>query len=234
MLRKIPATHVILVWFMQRIRIINMKTHNQYIALYPIPPESERLIVGTIHPKNHAQFLLPFFYGNRASLWKIFAEAFPDELKDPTDLKCVLKFLKLRKLAISDTILSCKRHTNSAFDRDLFDIQLHTDLLSQIRSSAIKQIYFTSGCATNGAYRLFYSGMLGLKISSQMCTNRKVMLPKSHFGREVELRILLSPSGSSNIAIAQMPEYKARRTHYAQFDRPVHRFRVDYYRKEFE
>ncbi|MBK6965069.1 MAG: hypothetical protein IPH20_14305 [Bacteroidales bacterium] len=53
-----------------------MITIHQYLDKYPISRDSKKLIVGTIHPHDHENFGIPFFYGNRSSIWKILSEAF--------------------------------------------------------------------------------------------------------------------------------------------------------------
>ena len=62
-------------------------TRHQHIDLYPIPKDSERLILGTIHPHHHEKFLLPFFYGNKNSIWEILSDAFPGLLPKPLSLE---------------------------------------------------------------------------------------------------------------------------------------------------
>ena len=48
-------------------------TTHQYLDKYPIVKESEKLVVGTIHPHNHKKFTIPFFYGNVTSIWSILS-----------------------------------------------------------------------------------------------------------------------------------------------------------------
>jgi hypothetical protein len=45
-----------------------MTTRHQYIDLYPIDPGARAIIIGTIHPHNHKDFVMQFFYGSRCSL----------------------------------------------------------------------------------------------------------------------------------------------------------------------
>jgi hypothetical protein len=60
-----------------------MRTTHQYLDKYPISRESKKLILGTIHPHDHENFYLPFFYGNVLNIWTISSDAFRDELTQP-------------------------------------------------------------------------------------------------------------------------------------------------------
>lgn len=81
-----------------------MKTTHRYIQAHPISKNSRKLILGTIHPHNHKDFIIPFFYGNKLSLWEILNEAFNNEMGEEINLKGVLQFLGNRRIAVSDTI----------------------------------------------------------------------------------------------------------------------------------
>ncbi|MBQ9798725.1 MAG: hypothetical protein IJO40_02160 [Thermoguttaceae bacterium] len=58
-------------------------TRHAYLDLYPVDPNSTRVVVGTIHPHDEENFFLPFFYGNKMSLWKMLNLATNGELNDP-------------------------------------------------------------------------------------------------------------------------------------------------------
>jgi G:T/U-mismatch repair DNA glycosylase len=215
-------------------RMEPLKTTHQYLDLYPVRADSEKLIVGTIHPHFHEQFELPFFYGNRLSIWRILDEAFPGEMGQPLSVEGIHAFLVKRKISVSDTILECLRKNRSALDKDLIPTRLNHELIGQIRHSNINQVFFTSGFGTNNAFRLFYEKIMGLKISPEIRKNREVWLDKSYFGRPVQLTILYSPSGAANIAMATSALYLPHKKKYeAGGPRPVHRFKVDYYREKF-
>lgn len=211
-----------------------MITSHQYLDKYPISKESEKLIVGTIHPHDHEKFKIPFFYGNVSSLWNILSEAFPEELKRPLTLDGILIFLKNRKISVSDTIRKCKRRNPTTLDSDLLPLELNNQIIADIKNSRISEVLFTSSFGKNNAFRLFYTGILGLKISPEIKDKREVILNKEVFGREVKLSILYSPSGASNIALSKTKAYLEQKTKYASSKRPVYDFKVDYYRKKFE
>lgn len=210
-----------------------MITRNQYLDQYPIAPESEKLILGTIHPHQHEKFVLPFFYGNRASIWNLLNEAFNYTQGQPLTLDHVLSFLKANKISVSDTIVECLRNKPTALDNDLTPLLLNHELVDQIRNSAISEIIFTSSFQKNNAFKLFYVDILGLKITQEIKKNREVMLDKSIFGRPVKLTILYSPSGAANVALASSSIYQENKHKYITSSRPVYDFKVDYYREKF-
>ncbi len=210
-----------------------MRTIHQYLDKYPIDPHSKKLIVGTIHPHAHEKFVLPFFYGNVISLWSILSDSFPEELKKPVTLEAVLQFLKKRRISMSDTILVCDRKKPTALDEDLIPVELNTNIVEQVRRSNINEIFFTSGFGKNGAFRLFYEKILGLKITTQIKENRQVVLDKSIFGRPVKLIILYSPSGASNVGLSQTKLYLENKDKFSKSARPVYDFKVQYYRNMF-
>jgi len=208
-------------------------TQHQYLKHYPIKPDSKLLILGTIHPHDTGSFQIPFFYGNRNSIWNILSDAFPNELPKPITLAGILSFLDHRQIAVSDTIRQCRRINSTALDEDLVPEVLNKEVVEQIRQSDIERILCTSGFARNNAFKLFYEDILGLKITAEIRNARQVMLPPRLFGRPVLITVLYSPSGSSNIALSKNPLYLQNATQYQNSPRPVYDFKVDYYREQF-
>ncbi len=211
-----------------------MITEHQYLDNYPIKTDSEKLIVGTIHPHDYNSFAIPFFYGNVTSLWKILSEAFPDELSQPLTLEGILKFLEVKKISVSDTIRKCRRENPTALDKDLIPIELNNQILDDIKNSNIAEILFTSGFGKNNAFRLFYSEILGLKITKEIRENREVIVDNEKIGRPIKLTVLYSPSGSSNVGISKSKPYLANKRKYENSIRPIYDFKVDYYREKFD
>jgi hypothetical protein len=210
-----------------------MITKHQHLDKYPISAESEKLIMGTIHPHEHHKFLLPFFYGNKLSIWKILNEAFDYEMGEKITLESIILFLKQHKISVSDTIVECERKNPTALDEDLIPLVLNRGVVEQIKNSKIKEILFTSGFQKNNAFKLFYVDILGLKITKSIRENREVVLDESFFGRPIKLTILYSPSGSSNIAISTNKVYLSQQHKYLKSKRPIQDFKVDYYREKF-
>lgn len=209
-----------------------MITNHQYLKIHPIDHRAERLILGTIHPHIHDNFLIPFYYGNELSIWKIFHAAFPDELSDPRNLKSVKSFLKGRKLTVSDTIISCERINPTALDQDLKPIKLHKEeLINSIKQSSIREILCTSGFGKNNAFSIFYRDILGLSLTKEIRSRREVDLPESIFGRPVKVRALYSPARTANMGIGKSKLYKEVKERYAHLARPVEAYRVDLYKQ---
>ena len=208
-------------------------TVHHYINKHPIPPDSRKLILGTIHAHDRSRFKIDFFYGNMGSLWTIFHKAFPLELMDPESVESIQAFLKGRAIAMSDVVAQAGRKKLTALDADLIDIQLHHDLLPQIRRSTITDIYFTSGLGTNGAFRLFYTGLLKQPITAGIRGRKEFELDKAFFGRPVRLHILHSPSGAANISLSKDPDYLASGYKNSGTKAPVLAYKIDYYRKMF-
>ena len=211
-----------------------MRTTHQYLDKYPIATDSEKLIVGTIHPHDHESFAIPFFYGNVTSIWTLLSEAFPNDLQQPLTLDGILKFLNTKKISVSDTIRKCDRKNPTALDNDLIVIELNKQIKDDIRNSKVSEILFTSGFGKNNAFKLFYVDILGLKITPEIKKNRQVTLNKEIFGRPIKLTVLYSPSGSSNVPLSTSKIYLDNKHKYANSSRPVYDFKVDYYRDKFD
>ena len=210
-----------------------MTTNHQYLDKYTISADSEKLIVGTIHPHDHTNFIVPFFYGNKLSIWTILNEAFNNEIGQEISLDGILKFLERYKISVSDTVVKCNRKNPTALDKDLIPLTLNHRLIDQIKNSKIKEILFTSGFETNNAFKLFYVDILGLKITPEIRKARQTMLDKSIFDRPVKLTVLYSPSGSSNVPLSTSKIYLDNKHKYTNSTRPVYDFKVDYYRDSF-
>ncbi|MDR2439331.1 MAG: hypothetical protein LBE12_08185 [Planctomycetaceae bacterium] len=208
-------------------------TIHQYLDLYPVDPNHEKVIVGTIHPHNTNEFKIPFFYGSRLSLWELLQRASDGEIGQPITLSGILKFLCRYKIAVSDTVRECNRKSSSWADSDLIPTRLNTELLQQIRNSKIREVLFMSGFGKTNAFKLFYVDMLGRKITPEIRSRREVQLEADVLGHPVKLSILYSPSGAANIALAQSEIYRQNQSKYAHSPTPLYDFKVDYYREKF-
>lgn len=209
-------------------------TIHQYLDLYPVDPNSERVIVGTIHPHNTNEFKIPFFYGSKLSLWELLQRASGGEIGQPITLQGILKFLHRHKIAMSDTVRECCRKSTEWADNDLIPTRLNTELLHQIRNSKIREVLFMSGFGKTNAFKLFYVDLLGRKITPEIRQCREVRLEPEIFGRAVRLSVLYSPSGAANIALAQSEIYRQNQSKYAHSSTPLYDFKVDYYREKFK
>ena len=160
-------------------------TSHQFIESNPKKKTYKSLILGTIHPHDVSSFKLPFFYGNRNSIWNIFRDVFPEHLPEMYSVKDIQKLLSKKNIAISDTILQCQRLGSSALDKDLRPTRFNINLIEDIKKSAITKIYCTSGFGKNNAFMLFYDGILGLKLTKYIKQEKSVALPVGILGREI-------------------------------------------------
>jgi hypothetical protein len=208
-----------------------MTTTHQYVEQYPIAKDSTKLILGTIHPHDHQNFELDFFYGNEGTLWKILSQSFPDKLTLPLSVKGIANFLNEHKIAISDTILECTRKNPTALDMDLNPTKLNFDLINQIRNSQIEQILFTSGFGKNNAFRLFYVDILGKRITKEIKDNRGVVLDGNILGRPIKLTVLYSPAGTANVGISKSKLYRGESHRFQNDKHPVKKFKIEYYKR---
>lgn len=204
--------------------------NHQFIDQYPISLDSQKLVLGSIHPVAPVPGEL-FFFGNDNNLWKNLNEAFPDELNEPIGQEDIMRFLGKRKIAISDIIVQCIR-VYSSQDKDMVPTVMNTDLLARLRESEITEILFTGGFGVNSPFRIFYETLLGQKLTYSVRTNRGLTLNKSFFGREVKLSILYSASGNANVGIARSKQFQAVRDTLGNY-LPVRQFRIKYYQEKF-
>lgn len=211
-----------------------MRTTHQFVGKYPIIAKSEKLILGTIHPHFTEDFDVQFFYGNRSSIWKILNEAFDNEIGEPITVDGILNFLRSRKIAISDTVLECLRKNQTALDSDLIPQKLNYSLIEQIKNSTINEILFTSGFGKNNAFKLFYVDILKQKITKKIREEKSILLDSVHFGRPIRLKILVSPSGSSNIQLSRSKNYLDVKDNYVGYKTPVKQFKIDLYKSIFK
>lgn len=203
-------------------------TMHQYIKKYPIKKTDKYLILGTIHPHLKEKVELDFFYGNTASLWKILSDACSLELNS---LENILTFLNDNNIAISDMILNSTRDNEATTqDSALYDLDLNLELKEQILKSNISTIFFTSAFSKNNAAKLF-------------CKAFNIATPKNwreNYEFDIQLEgkllkgiILLSPSGSANIGIANNKAYKNKQEEYKIYKTPIKQFKIDFYKDKF-
>jgi len=204
-------------------------TTHQYLDKYPVPSKAKKLILGTIHPHFHDEFRLPFFYGNEVSLWKIFGQAFPSELSDPLSLDSITKFLDERDLALSDTIISCRRLSPTALDKDLEIISDNKErLFKAIAESDITEVICTSGFGKNNAFKIFYNQFLGLPMTAEIRRTRQAYATIPGSAKRILIRALYSPSRTAITGIGKSQGYKA-----VKHEMTVTQYRVSLYRSVF-
>jgi hypothetical protein len=170
--------------------------HHPHLHYFEKQKNWRYLILGTFPPntslRNPEKLYLDYFYGNKGFLWKIIHDIYSSKgysffSSDKTkNLQEILRWQKDYCVALSDTIISCKRKTpQSSYDSDLVDI-VYNHALKQVifdNINVINKIIFTSSYGKNSAFENFkiIMGTDIEKIRSKLVTG------------------LPSPSGSANI-----------------------------------
>jgi G:T/U-mismatch repair DNA glycosylase len=205
-------------------------TTHRYVNNYLCKETDKALILGTIHPHQINNFQIDFFYGNRNSIWKILDEAFPN--KDFSSRESIIDNLQASNIWISDMISSCERENDSITqDKLLRRIRLNTKQIEDgLMNSKIKEIFFTSGFGKNNAAKLFCEAF---EIKPFIDENRAFIIPKSNFNREIQCKILFSPSGQANIGISKNKKYLSLKDKYQNYTNPVKQFKIDSYKSAF-
>ena len=86
-----------------------------------------------------------FFYGScKSRFWGLYHQYIDNNVTVPVKKKIAIDSLKKHKIAISDTIKSCKRKGRSALDSDLHTIDYNTEMIQEIVKSGVSKILCTS------------------------------------------------------------------------------------------
>jgi len=178
-----------------------------FLDEYPVKPKSRILILGTLHPDKVESFRIPFFYGNRSSLWKLFAKAYPEEGINPYALPTILEFLHRHRIAVSDVIRRGERRRTRWGDGDLRVLEYNEQITKDLIASEIHTVVCTGGNHSKGVFGIFVRRILELE------------KPLAHLdliegihtevlGRELRICAMPSPSGAANRGIAASPHFK--------------------------
>ena len=208
-------------------------TTHSFIDLYPINPNSRRLIIGTIHPHSIADFNINYFYGNVGSFWDILANAFPQ--KRFGNLDQILQTLNQHHVSITDMIRQCDRENVSVTqDAKLFNMLINSNQIRDgITNSLVDTIYFTSRFGKNNAAKLFVDTYRIRHQDSYDEATSEFTIDEAVFGRRIRAVVLYSPSNQANIGISQSVPFLNNALHYQQFANPVKQFKIDFYRDKF-
>jgi len=206
-------------------------THN-YIDNYPIGQNSNKLIVGTIHPHLVGNFNIDFFYGNVASFWDILSNAFPQ--RQFGNLNEIIETLDTYNVAITDIIRQCDRENeNVTADSGLYNIVHNGEQIKAgIQNSKIDTIYFTSRLGVNNAAKLFVD-TFDIIYKFDPLTSEFIIPPK-YFGRQIRCVVLYSPSNMANIGISRAAPYRSNFEHFQEFEHPIKQFKIEFYQNKFE
>lgn len=208
-------------------------TDHQFIDVYPIRKTDKRLIIGTIHPHLHENFLIPFFYGNVSSIWSKLARAFPE--RNFATLKSIIETLDHYKTSVTDMIRQCDRdNENITQDSLLYSIVLNTEQIADaLNESQIDTIYFTSRFGRNNTAKLFINAFNIDYLETFDETLSEFTIPVNLFGRQIRSIVLYSPSGNAKVGISKSFPYKNQFEYYRRYDKPVAQFLIDFYREKF-
>lgn len=176
-------------------------TEHQFVDQHLAQPNYKRLILGSIHPHNVADFRFPYFYGNVGSLWDRLGEAFPNQTFDNFD--SIVQTMATNNVWISDIIRSCDReHAGVTRDQELYNLVLNTQQISEgLQHTSIDTVYFTSTFVAQKFGQAF-----AIPIQMHPIT-REIAIPQRLFNRPVTGVVLYSPSRAANVGIAGSPNY---------------------------
>jgi len=207
-------------------------TFHNYIDNYPIGQNSNKLIVGTIHPHLIQNFNIDFFYGNVGSFWDILSNAFPQ--RQFANLEEIIATLEHYNIAVTDIIRQCDRENeNVTADSELYNIVHNGEQIQTgIQNSQIDTIYFSSRFGANNAARLFVD-TFNIQYELDPLTS-EFTIAANYFGRQIRCVVLYSPSNNANRGIARAVPYLNNIGHYQQFEHPVKQFKIEFYQDKFD
>lgn len=204
--------------------------HTKHKFLYPHSITDRAAIIGTIHPHQISAFLIAYFYGNKASIWNILAEATGISLDNK---EAIIKMLQQNNIWVTDMIAACDRDHEGVFaDEALYNLQLNTNMIrAALENSRIDTIYLTSRFSKNNAAQLFVKAFgIDYKKTWNPMTS-EFLIDAKHFGRPIRAIALYSPSGNANRGIANSKLYKSMK--YGKEGYSVKQFKIEYYRDKF-
>lgn len=178
-----------------------------FLDKYPVCTSARVLILGTIHPDTVKDFLIPFFYGNRGSLWRLFAKAYPNEKLDPANLDSVLSFLRTHRIGVSDVVRKGERIRTRSGDGDLRIKEYNHALIDDLCRSQIDTVVCTGGNHPKGVFYLFTRRIMQLsEVPDKLDQFEGIRL--NFHGRNIRICAMPSPSGAANRGIARSKGFK--------------------------
>ncbi|MBE2895171.1 hypothetical protein [Spirabiliibacterium falconis] len=200
---------------------------------YPplIPPNANKLIVGTLPPPRFSTGELkpddvPFPYGSRDGLlWRVFGKITQHYFTFVPTQSAVaerLAFLHQHRLGICDLVSHCWREKADASDLGMRHIHLRPLLAYLHATPTLTTLLLTGGNSQNGPEFLLRKLLKTHQITLHLIDNS---VPRHHrfhvANRTFEVISLTAPSGAANRAIGAMPEFKALKhanPHFTTFD----------------
>ena len=183
-----------------------------------LPPQADRLIVGTLPPPRFTTGELlegdvDFCYGSRDGLlWPVLERVFNTSLEyDLSDhaIQQRKSLLETRRIGIFDIVDRAERQKVDASDTGMENVRLRNLANALEELDQVKALLFTGGNSKNGPEYFFRKQLRELGIAFEKITHE---VPRVHrfsiAGRLVYTVSLTAPSGSANRAIGSMPGYK--------------------------
>ncbi|WP_267963671.1 hypothetical protein [Testudinibacter sp. TR-2022] len=211
---------------------------------YPpfIPPNADKLIVGTLPPPRFSQGCLKpddvdFCYGSRdGQLWLILGKIFGIDFQFENSQSAVQQrqhFLCEHKIGICDMVQQCQRAKIDASDIGMQQIVLRPLLHYLSENPTINTLLFTGGNSKNGPEYLFRQHLKTAGLSLTLVNNT---IPRIHQftwqNRTFTTVSLTAPSGAANRAVGSMAEYKRLKAQHPEFN--TIDFRVLQYQRFFK
>ena len=105
-----------------------------------------------------------FFYGScKNKFWGLYHQHIDSEVTVPVRKLVALRSLQKNKIAISDTIVSCRRKGISSLDKDLFDRAYNVEMIHKMIQYGVSKILCTSKGVLKDLDRKILSGIDGVK-----------------------------------------------------------------------
>ncbi len=210
---------------------------------YPpyIPPQTTKLIVGTLPPPRFSTSELyendvDFCYGSKyGMLWPILNQQFDLNLEFKNSKFAVIQrkeFLTKYKIGICDIVESCEREKKDASDLGMKNIRLRNLIKYLLKNPTIDTILFMGGNSKNGPEYLFRNHLKanGLQLDPIGKDSPKIHQFKLE-NRIIKTVSLVSPSGAANRSIGANPAYKKLKQKNISFT--ILEFRLMQYKKFF-
>lgn len=206
-----------------------------------IPPNTTKLIVGTIPPPRFSTDELyhedvNFCYGSKHGLlWPILDKIFDLNLEYLNTKHAIRQrkdFLSQHNIGICDMIAHGDREKIDASDLGMQNIQLRNVLHYLMENTSIETILFMGGNSKNGPEYLFRKHLQaqGLKLKTLVSTQPKIHELQFN-NRIIKTVSLISPSSAANRSIGANPLYKKMKSENKTFT--TLDFRLNQYREYF-
>lgn len=157
------------------------------------PDNAEKLAI------RNTEGTVRFFYGScKSRFWGLYHQFVDNKVTVPVKKKIAIDSLKKYKIAISDTIKSCKREGTSALYSDLTDIDYNFEMIQEMIKSGVTKILCTSKGVLADLNKRILLPLEGMKIDEQKT-------------KQFESEIINNLSGSSDEIInpfCRVYEYK--------------------------